>query len=192
MSNMTQMSPTLRGAVASYIRREVLTWPNAATTVRVFCTFGIFARSKDAVLVLALALVGATSDAVDGYLAKKFGQCTQFGKRYDQYADGGFGVALMYAIVEWEGFTANNFLLTLIIGIYFGARMLAPTADTNEFARTKTMLQFTGGVSILGSHALAWPLLQYAGYVIVWISMIWTWWSFKAYLREALKNRRAR
>lgn len=179
MSNVTPRSLTFRGAATSYVRREILTWANAATTVRVLCTLGIFARPHDSVLVFALAFLGAISDAADGYLAKWRGP-TKFGARYDQYTDWGFAVAVIYAMVTIEGFTFYNIPLIVLIGGYLVIRARFPSADTNGAAKKKTVMQMIGVVVILAGHAFEVTLLVVLGYLLLWLSL---W-----YMAKALRN----
>ncbi len=176
MSDVTTRSLTLLGAVTSYARREILTWANAATTVRVFCTLGIFARPHDLVLVFAFALLGTASDAADGYLAKTFGG-SNFGKRYDQYTDWCFAVAIMYAIVAAEGPTWYNLPLIVLIGGYLVIRARFPNADTNGTAKKKTIIQMVGVVVILAGHAFQVDSLVVLGYALLWLSL---WYMAKA------------
>lgn len=116
------------------------------------------------------------SDALDGYVAKKFGWSSTFGKRYDQYADWFFGIGILYAIYCAEGLTWYawpwNVALLTMIGGYLVIRTTMPGVDTNGAARLKTLIQFTGGVTILGSYALEWDGAHAIGYIIVWISVI--------------------
>ncbi len=179
-----QKLPTWYGVVASYIQREVLTWPNLATLVRAICTAGIFAWAEKHVLVFVfwLALVGALSDVVDGWLAKRFNQSTQFGKRFDQFTDWYFGFALIYAIHSAAGFTWYNVPLAVMIAAYLFVRATFPLVDTSRAAKVKTALQFTGAVFVLGGHAFEIGWWTITGYLLIWAS-IWlmgkSLWDYK-------------
>ncbi len=164
----TQKPPTWRG--------EVFTWANLFTTVRVFCVAGIFAYADDSKIVFVLALIGAISDAADGYLARLRGP-TKFGARYDQYTDWGFAIAIIYAIVRVEGYTFYNLPLILLIGGYLVVRALFLNVDTNGDAKKKTIVQMTGVVVILAGHAFEVTLFVVFGYVLLWISL---WYMVKA------------
>jgi phosphatidylglycerophosphate synthase len=167
MSIVTRMPPGWQ--------REVLTWPNAVTTVRVFCALGIFLRAENCLIVFALALVGALSDILDGWLARTFDLGTDFGKTFDQWVDWLFGVALLYAIfvaggLVWDEWPFNGGLLGLI-GAYLLIRVVFPLVETIQIAKIKTFMQFTGGVFVLGGHAFELADLLMGGYLLVWSSV---------------------
>lgn len=204
MSSVTGTAPASRGTVTSYFRREVLTWPNAVTTIRLFCAVGIFAWVDKSVLVFWFALIGGISDILDGWLAKRFKLGTEFGKTYDQWIDWLFGIALMYAIfavagITWYDWPYNGALLGMI-GAYLLIRTLFPKVETIQVAKIKTAMQFTGGVTILGGYAFKGSIfilfghmfevddLPAAGYLLVWSSIglmaISLWIYFLSYLAQ--------
>ncbi|MCE9541330.1 CDP-alcohol phosphatidyltransferase family protein [Candidatus Kaiserbacteria bacterium] len=187
MSALNGSATASGGAKVSNARKLGYLIPNTITAGRLVCAAGLFVYS-DAATAFYLALTGAVSDYVDGFIAKTWNLGTAFGKRFDQWTDLALGIAIMYAILHREDFTANNFPLTLLIGGYLGARTLMPTVDTNGYARTKTGMQFGGGVAILGSYAFTWAAewhVWHVAYAVVWVSIIWMWWSLRDYLRMA-------
>ncbi|MBV9159106.1 MAG: CDP-alcohol phosphatidyltransferase family protein [Candidatus Kaiserbacteria bacterium] len=190
-------SNPLQMGFLSYLRSEVCTIANAITSVRLICALALYAFPELAAVAFLAALIGAVSDAIDGPVAKWTRRCTSFGKRFDQWVDWFFGIALMYAILVHDRFTVNTISLTVVIGAYMLLRLRVPTADTSSAARIKTILQFTAGPVILSGHAapeigqflfgdrIEIPAiasaLWYAGYAIVWTSTLWTWYSFRDY-----------
>jgi cardiolipin synthase len=140
------------------------TWANLATTIRVLCIAAMVVCANNPKRVFVFALVGGLSDGLDGYLARRFDQSTEFGKRFDQYADWGFGVAAMYCIYMDEQFT-------LCIGFYLGVRLMRPFADTTAVAKAKTVVQFSGAVLILGGHAYQFVPGIIFGYGLVYLSL---------------------
>ena len=184
---MHSMLQTLtRKRVETYIRLEVLTVPNAVTLVRLVCAFAMFVYSRDIFIVFWLALIGGVSDIIDGWLAKQFGWGTQFGKRFDQYTDWLFGIALLYTIYLAEnGLRMNewpyNGELLILVGGYLVWRLKFPKVETTLSAKLKTAMQFAGGVIILSGHARIseWLLensvydafLLTAGYLLIWSSI---------------------
>ena len=69
---------------------RILTWPNLITTIRLLCLplflYLLFGRDALAWAGLLLGTLGAT-DWVDGYVARRFGQTSTFGKMYDPTVD---------------------------------------------------------------------------------------------------------
>src|SRR6478736_970832 len=69
---------------------RILTAPNIITTVRALCiplfVYLLFARDSPAWAGFTLGLLGAT-DWIDGYVARRFGQTSTFGKMYDPTVD---------------------------------------------------------------------------------------------------------
>lgn len=186
---------------SSYFRRDVITWPNAVTTVRFFCTVAIILRPEYHRLVFWLALAGGLSDIIDGWLAKKFKLGTSFGKTYDQWIDWGFGVALMYSIyaaggLNWYDWPYTGELLVLLAG-YHVVRMLFPLVETIWVAKVKTAMQFGGGVVILanfagmhltvGDSAVEFTIgpteLVNGGYLLMWSSTSLMALSLRDYVR---------
>lgn len=80
----------------------ILTWPNLFTLVRLLCLplflwllFGLPSRQAAAWLLGGL---GAT-DWVDGYLARRLGQTSEFGKKFDPTVDRLLFVVALLAII---------------------------------------------------------------------------------------------
>src|SRR5919106_454578 len=81
--------------------RRLLTVPNVLsllrlTTVPVFVVLFVTDRTEAAVILYA---VGAWTDFLDGYIARRTGSVTEFGKLLDPLADRIFIVALAVALV---------------------------------------------------------------------------------------------
>ncbi len=189
--------PLTHKRVKAYLRQQVLTIPNAVTLMRLFCALGMFAWSGELSVVFWLALVGGISDIIDGFLAKHFGWGTLFGKRFDQYTDWLFGIALLHSIYLGGGglklydWPYSGELLVLIGG-YLIWRLKFPKVETTGVAKIKTAMQFAGGVIILGgyAHMPEWFLekdgyddfLLTSGYLLVWASvglMLVSGWEYR-------------
>lgn len=147
----------------------------------------MFKWIANTIVVFWLALAGAMSDAIDGWLAKRFGWGTRFGELLDQYVDWFFGFMLLYAIYEGHGGTLavytppfNAVLLVLIVS-YLLVRLKFPTVETTRTAKIKTALQFGGAASILGGLAYQYEFFVNIGYVTVWISVGYMWESYRRY-----------
>lgn len=101
---MGEVSDTGGTGVAAVAREvdTIWTWPNLFTLVRLLCLplfvwllFGLPSRQAAAWLLGGL---GAT-DWVDGYLARKLGQTSEFGKKFDPTVDRLLLVTAIVAII---------------------------------------------------------------------------------------------
>ncbi len=90
-----------------------LTLANGVTSIRLFLIpfilyFLLTGKNVIAVILLLIALV---SDAVDGYVARKFQQVSQFGKHFDQFIDKTLLLSVLFALLWRES-------LWIWMGIY--------------------------------------------------------------------------
>jgi cardiolipin synthase len=88
---VTGAGPTIERAVGAGARRDgVLTVPNLLTLMRLLCLpvflYLLFGRDNRAGAAWLLGGLGAT-DWVDGYLARRLGQVSEFGKKFDPTVD---------------------------------------------------------------------------------------------------------
>ena len=71
-------------------RKDLATWPNLITLVRLLCipvfVWLLFGRDDRAASAWLLAALGST-DWVDGWVARRFGQVSEFGKLFDPAVD---------------------------------------------------------------------------------------------------------
>lgn len=72
------------------VSRGIATWPNLITLVRLLClpvfVWLLLGRDDRAYAAWLLGVLGAT-DWVDGWVARRFGQVSEFGKIFDPTAD---------------------------------------------------------------------------------------------------------
>ena len=90
---MTERAPTHRGLAGEEIpagEDRLLTAPNLITLVRLLCiplfVWLLFGTENYVAAAILLAALGAT-DWVDGYVARRFGQVSDFGKMFDPTVD---------------------------------------------------------------------------------------------------------
>lgn len=90
---MTEHAPTHRGLAGEEIpagEDRLLTAPNLITLVRLLCiplfVWLLFGTENYVAAAILLAALGAT-DWVDGYVARRFGQVSNFGKMFDPTVD---------------------------------------------------------------------------------------------------------
>ncbi len=166
---------------------EILTWPNLVTLIRLACipvfVWLLFGRENRAAAAWLLAVLGST-DWVDGWLARKLDQSTDFGAMFDPIVDrllffvaipslmvdGSVPMAFAVAVLAREALVA---VFALILATS-GAERLVVTWEgkTGTFLLMFAFPMFLGAASTL-SYApvlavLAWlfaiPGLAYSWY----------------------------
>lgn len=157
MADVVRGKPAALRGVVSYSRSEILTLPNALTGSR----FGAGAAIPFLVgypsVVFVLALWGVVSDFLDGVLARRLNQATEFGRVLDQFTDALFGAALIYAILRWEGFNLRNLSIVIGIGLFVlgvgWLRFLGKALHSSMLSKWRISMQFAAAVVIIGVHA---------------------------------------
>ena len=186
------------GAARAAAREGIFAyWPNRLTAMRfvgslvLFFVLWVLGERGDAApspgmwtqLAFWLFLLVAATDALDGHLARRYGQVTAFGRVADPFVDKVLvlGTMIFLATFSWsrEWFPAwivvvvlaREFLVTGIRG-YIESLGLAFPADW--FGKTKMILQcFAIGVVLgmfaWGVHAEFW---QVVAHVLVWGTLL--------------------
>lgn len=142
-------------------------------------------------VALAIFLAAALTDLLDGYLARRRRQVTQFGKLLDPIADKLLVSAALISLVELDRVAA--WMVVLIVSREFAVSALRYLALTegvtiaaSHFGKAKMVTQ-VGAVSLLllAPHS---QLVEQAGYVALWLAVLVTLWSmvdyFKAFVRR--------
>ena len=186
-------------------RREILTWPNLITTIRLLCipvfVWLLFARDHRAAAAWLLAALGST-DWVDGWLARRFGQVSELGKVLDPTVDrllflvavpsliidGSIPVGIAVLAIVREAVVAAA---ALVLGA-MGARRIDVTREgkTGTFLLMFAFPMFLGGESTL-SYA---PLLEVLAWVFAVPRLVFSWLAAAQYVpraRRALVEGRA-
>jgi len=212
MDRAPHLSRGLAGEEIPEGEDRLLTAPNAITLVRLLCLplflWLLFGRENYLAAAGLLAALGAT-DWVDGYVARHFGQVSNFGKMFDPTVDrlllivGVGGIMLADLQIAWFMTFAwivvvREVVLTVFVGltVLMGARRM----DVTWVGKCGAFAMMTAFPSFLASAdtSISGSWLQTAFLVIAWgaalpglvCSMI----AFAGYLREgtrALREGRA-
>ncbi len=172
----------------------LLTVPNAITLVRLLCLplflYLLFGRENRAAAAFLLGGLGAT-DWVDGYVARRFGQVSEFGKVFDPTVDRLLFIVGITAILADGSMPLWFGIAVLVREILVGAMMLVatfvfdmPRIDVTWWGKLATfLLMFAVPGFLLGSSdfpgadgfwVASW-LLGIPGLVI-------SWWTGLAYI----------
>lgn len=179
--------------------REVDTlWtvPNLFTLVRLLCLplflYLLLGRDNRAAAAWLLGGLGAT-DWVDGYLARRLGQVSEFGKKFDPTVDRLLFIVALLAIIA-DGAAPRWFcILVLVRELAVGVTIAAATVffhmarfDVTWLGKTATfLLMFAVPGFVLGSSDFP----GHAGFQVVsWIlgipGLVLSYWTAIAYIPE--------
>lgn len=142
-------------------------------------------------LAFSLFAVAAISDFVDGYIARKRGLVTDFGKVTDHIADKLLVFITLAALLSIGsvGFWVFSLLLARDLSISI-VRDLASSKGVimpaNNWGKIKTVLQMTGiGLVILNTYAFRIDTM-FVGTILLYIAVVVAWYSFYTYCVQYL------
>ena len=184
---------------------RILTAPNVITLVRLLCIpiflwllFGVHRQTAAAVL---LAVLGAT-DWVDGFVARRYGQVSTFGKVLDPTADrllvGTAVISIMVygAVPLWFGIAtiAREVLVSVMVVLLAG--LGAARIDVLWVGKAGTFgLMFAYPAFLLGDGTATWQApIRAIAWVTGLIGLGLAWWAAGSYIgpaRRALQEGRA-
>lgn len=177
-------------------RNPLLLVPNIITIARILAIVPIAAliMSGDPtmrVVALALYIVAAASDWVDGYLARAWNQYSDLGRMLDPIADK-ILVNILIAVLAWDGSLsawdlvpagAIIFRETFIPGLreFLGNKTVV--LPVSKLAKWKTTIQLIALVFVLLEGVV--PGLGLVSDIILWAAGIITVWTGWDYLRAS-------
>ncbi|MBS1875460.1 MAG: CDP-diacylglycerol--glycerol-3-phosphate 3-phosphatidyltransferase [Acidobacteria bacterium] len=151
---------------------------------------------------LAIFLVAAATDLLDGYLARRWRQITTVGTLLDPIADKLLISAALISLVQIRRVPA--WMVVIIVGREFavsGLRSIAAaegyTVKASELGKTKMVLQVAAiSLVMLTVH---WPVLRTSASLALWGVVVFGLWSAVDYFNkfwrkvdDSIKNRRRR
>ena len=153
-------------------------------------------------LALAIFLVAAATDLLDGYLARRWGQVTTIGTLLDPIADKLLVSAALISLVQIRAIPA--WMVVLIVGREFavsGLRSIAAaegyTIAASDLGKTKTISQVAAISTVLLS--LRHSVFLMPAYWLMWAVVVFAllsatdyFWKFWRRVDANVKNRRRR
>ena len=184
---------------------RILTAPNVITMVRLLCIplylWLLFGAHRQIAAAVLLAVLGAT-DWVDGFVARRYGQVSTFGKVLDPTADrilvGTAVISIMIygAVPLWFGLAtiAREVLVSAMVLLL--ASLGAARIDVLWVGKAGTFgLMFAYPTFLLGDGTAGW---QEPIRIIAWVTGLvglgLAWWAAGSYIgpaRRALRQGRA-
>lgn len=137
-------------------------------------------------LSLAIFLIAAATDWVDGYLARKLNQVTELGKFLDPLVDKLLVLAPLLALIELGQVPAWGVFLILARELSVAAWRVTPSltgstavVGANFWGKLKTVSQITAIALLIAPLSESWRITTLIAF---WISVIFTWVSGVIYL----------
>jgi CDP-diacylglycerol--glycerol-3-phosphate 3-phosphatidyltransferase len=176
--------------------------PNLLTLLRIFfvpllvaalladshaSTFQQLIPVSSELFALAVFLVAAVTDLLDGYLARRWGQITTVGTLLDPIADKLLISAALVSLVDIHRVSA--WMVILIIGREFavsGLRSIAAssgyTISASELGKSKMVAQVVAIALVIGG--IRWKGLEEIGQLAMWVVVIFGIVSAADYFRK--------
>jgi len=184
---------------------RILTAPNVITLLRLLCIplflWLLFGAHRQTAAAVLLAVLGAT-DWVDGYVARRYGQVSTFGKVLDPTADrilvGTAVISIMVygAVPLWFGLAtiAREVLVSAMVVLL--AVLGAARIDVLWVGKAGTFgLMFAYPTFLLSDGNATWQEpIRVIGWVTGLIGLALAWWAAGSYIgpaRRALREGRA-
>jgi CDP-diacylglycerol--glycerol-3-phosphate 3-phosphatidyltransferase len=153
---------------------------------------------------VAVFLLAAVTDLLDGYLARKRSQITTLGILLDPIADKLLTSAAFISLVELHLVPA--WMVVIIVGREFavsGLRSIASAEgyvmEASELGKTKMVLQVVAITVIIMASPRRVPVLHPLGEVLLWMVVLFAvasavqyFWNFWKRLDERVKRRASR
>lgn len=186
-------------AAASVLRSGLRTAPNILTGLRILgapaaALWFVAAPETVGPKLLVLALVA--TDALDGWLARRFGAVSPLGAALDPLADKALTLSLLAALLWVEGAAP----LLVVPAAAIALREIGVTAlrarrgwggalAVSQAGKLKTTLQFAALLCLMAAApGAASSALGAAGLAMLWAAAALTLWSGVAYARAARRE----
>lgn len=182
--------------------------PNVLTLLRMIAApfvalvFVLFERPVADVMAFVLFVGAAVTDYFDGYLARRWGQITQFGRVLDPIADKAMvtiGLAILWAIFGLDPLliipaTVIFLREVMVAGLREALGDAAVTLKVTKLAKWKTTFQMAaiGALLFGGITDPRIAAIDMLGFVLLWIAAVMTaitGWDYTIKAAEVLKGR---
>lgn len=189
------MSPSKRREAV--LGRESLNMPNFVTTTRLllsFVLFSLIAAGGWWILAAGLFVVAASTDALDGYLARRYKQVTVLGRILDPFVDKVIVCGSFVFLLEKQGDSdsgVNAWMVIIIIGreMFVSSLRGILEKEGKDFSaslsgKLKMAMQCIAVTfSLLSlSEDLNWPWLPATRDILLWMAVAVTIWSGLIYV----------
>ena len=163
------------------------TWITVSRLVAIPVVFGLLANpsANHRWWAVAVFLLAACTDWLDGYLARRLNQVTDLGKFLDPLVDKLLILAPLMMLVQLGAVPAWGVFLILARELTIaGWRVSQSTiVGANLWGKVKTVVQIGAIALLISPLALIYPLVAQG---LFWLAVLLTWWSGLIYLTANL------
>ena len=178
-------------------RRDILTLPNLITLVRLGCLPWYVSLVSDGRVFAAGWLLGVlgSTDWVDGWIARRFDQVSEFGKIIDPVADRAVFLVGILSAIKWAGFPVwfgslivlrEAAIALLMVGATLMGMERFPVTRIGKGA-TMALLASVPWLMV-GSVGGAWTIVRLAGWGVGLPGLVASYVSFFAYIPMVRAN----
>ena len=195
MATQEQRLPAPGRVSTSFPSRILLHIPNAITISRILLipVFVLFFNTPTPQRSLAAGAVfglAALTDAIDGYLARRWGHVTNLGKLLDPFADKLLVLTALFLLVDFDQVDAWLAIILagrefFITALRFAAAREGVTLAAETTGKYKMVMQVIAILLLIINDAVPPALnLQLWGTIILWLSMVLSLISAAQYCRQ--------
>ena len=174
---------------SSKILETPLTVPNLMSSVRLIMAIAaavLFAMSHSEAFAVFLCASGVALDAIDGWYARRFGQCSQLGKFLDPLADK-ILMAVVYGVIAAK---MNSLPIWTLFALVTGRDLVITASRTlrlhqngatypaDKFGKAKMIIQSAAGIGILTYAYVLRNSFSFSPYPVVMILLVITFLSY--------------
>ncbi|MBD0335815.1 MAG: CDP-diacylglycerol--glycerol-3-phosphate 3-phosphatidyltransferase [Cyanobacteria bacterium Co-bin13] len=140
---------------------------------------------RERAIAVGIFLVGASTDWLDGYLARRLDQVTELGKFLDPLVDKLLVLAPLMSLVELQQVPAWGVFLILARELTVAGWRVSPSLQqgsvpgANLWGKLKTVVQIVAIAMLIAPLGENWVL---ACQLLFWLAVILTWVSGAIYL----------
>lgn len=184
------------------IKSQVLTIPNILTFLRILAVPFFMWLTIDysrwikvgaysfPIIGFAIMILAASTDLVDGYLARRLNQSTALGAALDPVADKLMHVATLVSLVV-IGFVHWAFLvlilmkeLLMVVGGFVLLKYAQPIKA--NMAGKVASATLSGGVFLAFFHPVFAEKVFYLDWIVIGIAVVMTYYAFVCYVKQAI------
>lgn len=174
--------------------------PNALTSVRFGLAIAVLVLvpSGEYLLGLIIFIIAASTDWMDGYWARKYGQVTKLGRIFDPFVDKIIICGTFIALVEVEGSAVKAWMATIVVGRELLVTSLRGMIEgsggdfsASQLGKWKMVLQCGAVIAILVNLLNPGNVLDWTSFVFLWGAIALTVFSGIDYSRAAARVMRS-